>query len=309
MTLPASGAIKLSEVADEFQAPFKVPMSELVRGGEYVPDSGSDAGFPNSDIPTASPVALTDFYGGEDNPNPVQLQTFFLSGAGESLPLNAEGNDEGLVVYPFDGLINNIPPNARFVIEAKFKMGPDFDTDGTDGVFTPNNGDYGQCTLYTDLTFGLCAVNPNVASFGNVLTNMYTSVRLRFYRSYYGSVNNEGPLRIGFGSGGGIYMDDPPTSGYLSVIPSTSSYISVRISRGGDIGFNNGVGWVAPWNIEVYDNDFSPLWNSRLTPDYTGMNNGGGYLTVLNNQATRNGNLDATFDYIKAHAGSHIPPW
>jgi len=309
MTLPLTGAIKLSEVADEYQAPFKVPMSELVRGGEYVPDSG--AGFPNEDVPETPPIALTDFYGGEDNPNPIQLETFFLSGAGEHVGLNADGNDEGLIVDAFDGSINNIPPDARFVIEAVFKMGPAFDTDGTDGVYTPKNGSYGQCVLTADLTFGLCTVNPNIASFGSVLANMYTSIRLRFYRSYDSAKRDQGPLRIAYGSGGGEYMDDPPEYGYLQVIPSSSSYISVRISRGGDIDFDSNTDlWTAPWNIEVYDNDFGSLWNTQLIDDRSAYRfAGGGYLTVLNNEAVRDGNLDATFDYIKAYAGGYVPPW
>ena len=72
MTLQADGPISMRDVTNEFFAPARTPLTEFVRGGTFVPDVGT--GFPNEDVPTIPPIALTDLYSATRNPNPVQLE-------------------------------------------------------------------------------------------------------------------------------------------------------------------------------------------------------------------------------------------
>lgn len=58
MTLPASGQIDILQILAEFGAPVGTPLTSMVRGGAYVPNTAQNAG-----VPTAPPISCTDFYG------------------------------------------------------------------------------------------------------------------------------------------------------------------------------------------------------------------------------------------------------
>lgn len=58
MPLPSSPPIDLLAVYTEFGAPVGTPLTALVRGGAYVPDTPTNAG-----VPTAPPIDLLDFLG------------------------------------------------------------------------------------------------------------------------------------------------------------------------------------------------------------------------------------------------------
>lgn len=58
MTLPTSGNLSLADIIAEFGAPANTKLSQLVRGGAYVPDTPANAG-----VPTAVPISLRDFLG------------------------------------------------------------------------------------------------------------------------------------------------------------------------------------------------------------------------------------------------------
>lgn len=64
MTLPASGAISMSEITDEFRSGFNSPdsMSELYRGGSFVPNIAA-----NSGVPTSGAIAFSDLYSSTAN--------------------------------------------------------------------------------------------------------------------------------------------------------------------------------------------------------------------------------------------------
>ena len=61
MPLPTDPPIGLREVQAEFSAPLTAPLSDFVRGGTYVPDTGTNAG-----VPTAKPIALRNLLGASD---------------------------------------------------------------------------------------------------------------------------------------------------------------------------------------------------------------------------------------------------
>ena len=58
MTLQASGAITLADIAAEFGGATPHSLSEYYRGGTYVPDTAG-----NVSIPTSGAIAFDDFYG------------------------------------------------------------------------------------------------------------------------------------------------------------------------------------------------------------------------------------------------------
>lgn len=58
MALPSSYPITLGQVCTEFGAPVTTPLGSFVRGGSYVPNTGT-----NSGVPTAKPITLGDLLG------------------------------------------------------------------------------------------------------------------------------------------------------------------------------------------------------------------------------------------------------
>lgn len=58
MALPSSGTLTLQQVYAEFGAPDGTRLSQLVRGGAYVPNTPT-----NSGVPAAPPISLRDFLG------------------------------------------------------------------------------------------------------------------------------------------------------------------------------------------------------------------------------------------------------
>lgn len=59
MALPSSGPISLLQIYAEYGAPIGTPLTAMVRGGAYVPNTA-----PNMGIPTSPPINLQHFYGG-----------------------------------------------------------------------------------------------------------------------------------------------------------------------------------------------------------------------------------------------------
>ena len=63
MALPAAAPIDLLQVYSEFGAPVGTPLTSMVRGGAYVPDTLANAG-----VPTAPPISVLDFLGASAAP-------------------------------------------------------------------------------------------------------------------------------------------------------------------------------------------------------------------------------------------------
>lgn len=70
MTLPASGNLSFSQILAEFGAPVGTKLSQMYRGGAYVPNIAQNAG-----VPTSGPIAIRDFLGAS-NVAPVELSDY-----------------------------------------------------------------------------------------------------------------------------------------------------------------------------------------------------------------------------------------
>ena len=303
MTLQASGAIKLSEIADEFSAPFKVPLTEMVRGGEYVPDCGT--GFPNENIATSGAVSMTSFYEGDQFPNPVQLVTLGLDGGlGEHRGVGTK--DTGLIVSAFDGLTVPADPLSKFCVDIKFRLGPDDDRAQAGQIVTPDYT-YNTTEQNSDFQIGLCQVNPATSSYNTVRSNL-VGPRIRHYFSYNGAIWDTGPAQVssdGFTIEG--YMTEP--SGYLANLPGGTVYTHVRVIRGHSTPLYNGY-YTHLWKVQQYNNNFLTEWDFVESVDAAGpIANAGGYLTVLVNPPFNNSHVDMDIAYIRGYVGSDIPQW
>lgn len=58
MALPASPPISITQIQTEMGAPAGTPLTALVRGGSYTPNTAANAG-----VPTAPPIDVLDFLG------------------------------------------------------------------------------------------------------------------------------------------------------------------------------------------------------------------------------------------------------
>lgn len=69
MTLQSSGTISLNDIRNEFSVPLPVSMSQLYRGGSYVPANFYFKGqfYPiNETVPTSGAISFSNFYGTSD---------------------------------------------------------------------------------------------------------------------------------------------------------------------------------------------------------------------------------------------------
>lgn len=299
MTLQASGPIKLSEVAIEFNAPFKVPMSELVRGGDYVPDAGG-VGFANVNIPTAPPVALTDFYEGSGNPNPVEVSDVILPGDTGGAVMVSANELVGLGPAVYDGFTIPVPTDARFCIEARFKCGPTFRPHRSDSIIA-GSAVYNDADLVADVKIGL-TIAPPTASFSNKLSGFF-GARIRFWK---GSNPTYGVAQVQFPGLSSQWLEGP---WFDDTRPSTSQYAHIRLSRGADWA---GSGTrVAVWKVEIFDNEFSgAAWDEVETPSSGSFPfNAAGNMVFMNNVPEDDGEVDITVDYVRGYAGGASPPW
>lgn len=58
MALPAAPPISLLQIYTEFGAPVGTPLSQMLRGGQWVPNTPQ-----NANIPTSLPISILDFIG------------------------------------------------------------------------------------------------------------------------------------------------------------------------------------------------------------------------------------------------------
>lgn len=69
MTLQSSGAISLNDIRNEFSVPLPVSMSQLYRGGSYVPAFYYFKGGAtpiNTTVPTSGTISFSNFYNTAD---------------------------------------------------------------------------------------------------------------------------------------------------------------------------------------------------------------------------------------------------
>lgn len=75
MVMPASGAITMSALRTEFEGPTPCKLSDLYRGGNYVPNTAA-----NSGIPTSGEISFSDFYNADGTPI-IQLSDTLIAGS------------------------------------------------------------------------------------------------------------------------------------------------------------------------------------------------------------------------------------
>ena len=299
MTLQASGIIKLSEVADEYLAPFKVPFSEMIRGGEFVYNSG--AGYPNENVAETPPVKLTQFYSGDRNPNPVQAIDQLVSATivgSRALPLGA--TSEGLFVEAHDNS-GVVAADAQFAIRMKMKKGVGYVAE--DRSFNIPSGDYQQANLQLAAVIGVTLANPFFSSIQTIFNNM-VGIQIEWYQSgkVYGFARLQGH---NLGSGDvDIYeggSGDPHYTNEIQPVFAADS-VEVQVRRNNpDTGNNN----KARWDVLLYDRTGSTFWQSHSISG--GESSTAGWLVVANiNWST--GKADLSIDWVKAVAGGVALP-
>jgi hypothetical protein len=310
MILPADGAIGMIDVTQEFLAPVRTPLTEFVRGGEYVPDMGT--GFPNENVPTTPPIALTDMYDATRNPNPVQLEDGILVQPEVEV---ISSSREGLFVAGYDGIVLPIPSDARFVVDVKFKCGPTFDPYDQGDVTSagPNARIYPDCLLNADVLIGLTGANPLFATDGNMMSQ-FGGMRVRFWNSL-SSFQGYGPGVVNPLGESPVWLDTVGggDTSYNDVRPDPTSFTRLRLSRGESLVFNGFTGtWNAMWNLKIYRDDFTTLWREVTTVGTGGVAspyNASGYLIFANNNPTGDGDVDVSFEYLRGFVGGSVPPW
>lgn len=87
MSVPSSGAVSLSDIRGEFDAPAGTPLHDFVRGGRWVPDISA-----NSGVPTSAPVSIDD-----------------LRGATAYVDLSVSAHDSSIAVPPSKGSYSSTP--------------------------------------------------------------------------------------------------------------------------------------------------------------------------------------------------------
>lgn len=113
MALPNSPPISINQICTEMQAPIGTPITSLVRGGAYTPNSSLNAA-----VPTAPPISVLDFLGAsklfvsisdhsivgyqqsEENPDPPPAvvwdngsATFHILNTGQARGLGSNGDN------------------------------------------------------------------------------------------------------------------------------------------------------------------------------------------------------------------------
>lgn len=300
MTLQASGAIKLSEIADEFLAPLRVGLSEMVRGGEYVFDSGT--GYPNEDVPTAPPISMTSFYGAQRNPLLIKhTNEVILANGAEVLVMPLGATDEGIYVYPHDNS-GVILGEAKFKVDVTVKMMPGSYRERMTGI---TDGVYAQEDRWMGLKIGLTKVNPKTSSNRAIYDNMVGTLAEIWY-FYAGTSPDDGFRGFMYNYGfdeGRLDSNIIGNTDYAdNVRPSQSLNTRVVLTRDG-VNPNN----TAKWTLQVYRRSGS-VWKTRET-DGIDMQypNSGGWL-VVSNIPWDTGNCDLDLEVIKAVSGGTVLP-
>lgn len=114
MALPTSPPIDLKQIYREFGAPDGTNLTDLVRGGQWVPDTAANAG-----VPTTPPIGLLHFLGASRSTSNVYLG---------ALNMNANSDDgltpavSSIVVKPngyVHGVINGseLPASFQWLLE------------------------------------------------------------------------------------------------------------------------------------------------------------------------------------------------
>lgn len=299
MTLPTEDAISLTEIVNEYGVPFKTPLSEILRGSDYIYDSGPD--YPNGDIPTEPPVALTDFYGGERNPDTIQMFDRIVLGddlRSQALIIGADPK-VGMFVLPHDGS-GIIVDGARFKVRIELDCVPGYiEIESPDGTFnTPWYYDHANRRM--QLQLGLTAANPAFSSNRTIVDNMQASVDVTYYETGegFGYIYVLGQVTEA------QVIEDPRVGTHYvdEILPGNGAPTHIQLERGSVPG-----GGFAKWELSFLDRDGVTIWKQSFS-EREGWDNSGGWLVLHNKTWSGDSNCDLDISYIQAVAGDTALP-
>ena len=304
MTLPLERPLSIKDLETEFTAPPGTPLSEFLKGGTYVPDNTE-----NVNVPTALPLALTDFYGAAATVPVVEYLPRDPAGNMALLevpgPLVTEGHNFGS---------NIIDPDEEWVIDLQVRCNADH-IDGDD--VPPQLSGYSWARQRMRLFVG--AYGPY-----QTLVNDFRGVALDFYFTS----STQGYVRCSTAMGryaegapvdqaqlDAIWYDQTNTDYGNFVIPSDENAVRVRVTRGESLTQINQTGrWALDYRVYLYLRDewvnvWSGIESRCYDPDYYGSAwNDGGTLCVGNNVYENNAECDLEFTAIAGAIGAFEIP-
>jgi hypothetical protein len=315
MTLPTSGSLRISQIYTEFGAPNRTPITDLVRGGAYIPQGGGV----NSGIPTVPPIAISDFYGSEGNPTEVHLENVLLP-QGEVLVL--AGNPLiGLFVEAHDISSPTVEDDEKYVVDMRVKCGTGLVDGGQNfGPITIDSVPFASAFMRMRYFLGLTSADPATSSpqalilgatSGRVITLYNTDTDFGYMQGYTSLADIHYERR----SSGSVYRDE--------ILPTESQYLRIRQTRGTASDPNGGPPnpdyGLDHLNHMYTDDGFSSLWETLIdqVPD-TGISPApwanGGWLILYNigvsdNAAIPVGNCDMDIEFCRVAINTTTPPW
>ena len=167
MTLPLAPPITQLQIYTEFGVPLNTPLSVLVRGGAWVPNTPQ-----NANIPTGLPIAILDFIG-------AAAASVFLPSA-----LVVESN------------ASFAPQSAELLFYAEGELWQITTANGSErvpGAWKLSGTGAAYDVMWETVTPGLLAPDSNAP---DVWHNLGTAVRFKITRNTNGFVERIGNIRI-----------------------------------------------------------------------------------------------------------------
>ena len=163
-----------------------------------VPDIGKILPLSNSGIPKTAPLSLTDFYGGQDIPNPSRFLDATLSGINGGWRYVAAEQDNPMVSPLYSGAVIPVPAENQFCIDVEFNYETSgYDPDVSDEIISGSEV-FENCELRSDIYIGMTIAPPGSTA-ANALASFW-GVRVRFWQA---QTPSDGIASIQWVSGGG----------------------------------------------------------------------------------------------------------
>lgn len=214
MSLPASGPVSLNTILEEFDAPPRTPLSALLAGGDYVPQDAF------AGVPESLPIAMSDFYGVESDPNPVTLNNITLT-QGQIKVVAA--SRRGLPVAGHAGGV--VADESKFVLDMDVLIGPNAVDGYNRGTYQLGSTFFHNATKIMDVFAGITFLDPLEYDDATLYANSSRNV-VEFHRcdEAYGYAE--------FGSYSNPAYDTSGSNYGNNVRPSKSLAAKIRFQRG-----------------------------------------------------------------------------
>lgn len=214
MSLPASGPMSLNDILTEFDAPARTPLSALLAGGDYVPQDAFVG------VPESLPIAMSDFYGIESDPNPVTLNNITLT---QNQIKVVAASRRGLPVTGYAGGV--VPADAKYVLDMDVLIAPNASDGFNRGTYQLGSTIFNSATQIMSVFAGTTFLDPLEHDDATLLANSARN-KVDFYRctQAYGYIE--------FGSYANPAYDTSGSNYGSNVRPSKSLAAKIRFQRG-----------------------------------------------------------------------------